>query len=132
MAFLALAIVLNEAPGYLIGWPEFWIHSLMAVCLISIVIREDHILRPVMAARPIARIGEISYGLYLYHLIGLHFGFVFGTKLGLSGISEAIVITIIYLIIAIAISEASFRTLERYFLSFKHKTPWQRAPAAGS
>lgn len=127
-AFLALALVLNATPGVLKGWPDFLMHVTMALCLMTIVLREDHVLMPLLKARPIARIGQISYGLYLYHLIGLHFGNVIGSRLGLEGMVELWTISLIYVVISIVIAEISFRTFERYFLSFKNTYP-KMAPA---
>lgn len=120
-AFLALGVVLNETPGVLRGWPDFLMHLTMALCLMSIVLREDHALMGVLRARPVARLGQISYGLYLYHLIGLHFGMEIGSRLGLEGLAELLVITALYVALSILIAEISFRTYERYFLSLKDR-----------
>lgn len=45
---------------------------LMALCVAALVMGKDRFARPFMHLRPVARIGEISYDIYLYHLIGLH------------------------------------------------------------
>ena len=121
LAFVALAVVLNETPGVLRGWPDFLMHLTMALCLMTLVLREDHALMPVLKARPIARIGQISYGLYLYHLIGLHFGNEIGSRLGLNGMAELWAISGIYLVVSLLIAEISFRTFERYFLLLKDR-----------
>ena len=34
----------------------------------SLVVREDHFARPFLTFPPIARMGVISYGMYLYHV----------------------------------------------------------------
>ena len=99
----------------------------MAVALISIVIREDNMLHPMLSWRPIARVGEISYGIYLYHLIGLHIARV---GLGVFGIVEANwVLLIVYSLISIMMAEISFRTLENWFLSYK-KDGWGKVARA--
>jgi peptidoglycan/LPS O-acetylase OafA/YrhL len=44
------------------------IFGLMTLLLGSTVVREDHVLAPLLKLRPIARIGVVSYGIYLLHL----------------------------------------------------------------
>ena len=36
------------------------------------MVREDHLARRVLAFGPIARLKMISYGVYLYHMWGIH------------------------------------------------------------
>ncbi|MBW4710772.1 acyltransferase [Roseobacter sp. YSTF-M11] len=134
VAFPALLVVLYVTPGVLTGWPNLLVHGTMAICLITIVIREDHALSGVFSWRPIARIGEISYGLYLYHLIGRHVGVEFTAQLGLDAGAEIWVSTLVFALVAVLIAEVSFQTFERYFLSFKHTKPFSfrrqaRSPA---
>ncbi len=120
LAMLALLLLyLQLGPSYLVGWPNMAMHAIMALFLVSLVIREDHVLRGPLQLRPMARLGEISYGLYLYHLFGLHVANELGTAFGLGPWS----VSALFLLFSILISEISFRTYERYFLSLKNK-PW--------
>ena len=123
VAFALLVAVLSLMPGRLTGFPNLLVHMTMALCLVTLVVREDHWLAPLLLFRPIARIGEISYGLYLYHLIARHFGVEFGKQLGLGAALEPFAITIIFMLMAIAMAEISFRTYERFFLTLKHTRP---------
>ncbi|EKE43250.1 Acyltransferase 3 [Oceaniovalibus guishaninsula JLT2003] len=122
LATFGLLLVLWQIlPGNLIGWPNLVMHLSMAACLASIVIREDHVLRPVLAFRPVARVGEISYGIYLYHLIGLH---VTNVALGTTpqaGLAADWAVFVVYTLVTIAISEVSFRTFEQAFLRLKRR-----------
>ncbi|MEL6681411.1 MAG: acyltransferase [Pseudomonadota bacterium] len=118
-SFLFVLALLQWLPADLRGWPNLVLHLAMAAALISIVIREDNVLQPIMAFSPFARIGEISYGVYLYHLIGLH---IANTVLGRFGFGDSGWIVLgIYCAISVIISEISFRTFEQYFLNLKHK-----------
>lgn len=117
--FATLLIYLQIAPADLQGWPAFGMDVLMTLCVVSLVVREDHAARGFMSFRPVARIGAISYGLYLYHLIGLHVANELTSKAGFEGMANMWVVTVIYPIISIIIAEISFRTYERYFLSMK-------------
>lgn len=113
LAFAVLGVIIAIAPPDLRGWPNLWIHLAMAACLVTLVIRDRNVLTPLLALRPIARIGEISYGLYLYHLIAL----AVVTK-ALPGLSPLAVFAV-YSLLSIAMAEISDRTLERYFRRFR-------------
>lgn len=128
ICFVIFFAVLLVMPGTLKGWPNLIVHGLMVLCLASIVLREDHVLAPPMAWGGVARIGVISYGLYLYHLIGRHIGVVLERQLGFADALAPWVQTAFYLAASIAIAELSFRTFEAYFLNLKDRKP---APATG-
>ncbi len=116
--FLLLLMLLNFLPQDVTGWPNLILHLTMATCLASIVIREDHLLRPVFTFRPIVRVGEISYGIYLYHLICLHFATVALTQVGWQ---EGLYIFVTYSLASIALAEISFRYYETPFLNLRHR-----------
>ena len=120
VALLSLLLALLQLlPEDLTGWPQLLVHLVMAMFLASVVLREDHALRPILTALPVARLGAISYGVYLYHLIGLDLTSRVLAMLGLDGILGTSLITIGYVLVTIVIAEISFRTYERYFLSLK-------------
>lgn len=118
--FPMLLTYLQMAPGNLRGWPTLGMDALMALCVAALVMREDHFARPVMLFRPVSRIGEISYGLYLYHLIGLHFAHLVVEKLELGESAHSWLVSALFPILSIIIAEISFRWFERYFLSWKN------------
>lgn len=117
---VALLGLLQVLPTDLIGWPQSVVHLAMVLFLASLVVREDNALRSVLSFRPIARIGEISYGVYLYHLIGLD---IATRLLSAAGVGQSLWISLLYVLVSIAMAEFSFRTLERFFLSFKRRGP---------
>lgn len=122
---VVLLLYLQFGPSHLVGWANVAMHGVMVLFLVSLVVREEHVLHGVLRLRPVARLGEISYGLYLYHLFGLHLANELAASLGLDLWS----VTALFVIFSIIISEISFRTYERYFLSLKDK-PWASAKAA--
>jgi peptidoglycan/LPS O-acetylase OafA/YrhL len=65
---LALLVSLELLPEAKQGWSEVVTFLLMMLLLGSTVVREDHVLAPLLKWRPIARIGVVSYGIYLLHL----------------------------------------------------------------
>ena len=118
---VGLLALLEMLPGDLTGWPELSVHLGMAAFLASVVIQENHVLRPILTARPVVRIGAISYGIYLYHLIGLDIATRLAARAGLNPDTTpgAIWITVGLVLISLLIAEISFRTYERFFLSLK-------------
>lgn len=127
-AFFGLACVIQFTPADVTGLPNLAIHAMMCLSLVSIVVREDHLLRPVLAFRPVARVGEISYGIYLYHLFALHAV----TQIAkVAGLGPSFVF-LAYTLLSILVAEMSFRTVEAYFLKLKNRRPLAaRAPAQG-
>ncbi|MBT8424509.1 MAG: acyltransferase [Silicimonas sp.] len=120
---LALMAAWQFLPVDLLGWPGLVMHLLMAGVLTGLVLREDHVLADALRWRPVARVGEISYGLYLWHLFGLHIGFEAAKYLGFQGLVAGWVALPIYLAAAVVIAEISFRWFESYFLRLKSKSP---------
>lgn len=119
LMLVAVLLTLQMTPAYLVGWPNLLVHTVMTCFLISIVVREDHIFAGVLAWRPVARVGEISYGLYLYHLFGLHFANGLAGALQLEGDFAVWFVTVAFVVISLILSEISFRTYEAYFLNLK-------------
>ncbi|MBT8171088.1 acyltransferase family protein [Falsiruegeria litorea] len=117
--FTTLLILIQMLPADMTGWPNLILHLAMASCLASIVIREDHQLRCVFEWSPFIRVGEISYGVYLYHLIGLHIATLILAKLGTD---EGWIIFLVYSAISICIAELSFRLYETRFFKLRYKT----------
>ena len=70
LAALALLAATLCYPGADIsGWPRLSIQIAMLILLASCVVRENHVLAPFLTMRSLARIGAVSYGMYLYHLL---------------------------------------------------------------
>ena len=117
-------MLLEVLPDDLRGLPNLVLHLTMAVALATLVMREDNGLAPAMRWRPVARIGEISYGIYLYHLLALHVATV---ALGKLGMTAAPTVLVTYTLLSILVSEVSDRTLERFFRRFRNRGPGARS-----
>lgn len=128
--FAALCVFWHFSPVDLRGWPNLVMHLLMAAILASLVLREDSYAAPVLKLRPIVRIGVISYGLYLWHLIGRHIGVEFAAALGLEGQGAAWAAMPVYVAASIVIAEISFRYYESYFLAMKTRKT-KKGPVSG-
>lgn len=128
--FALILLCLAILPADLRGWPNLVLHILMALTLTALVVSERNGLAEVMQIRAVARIGQISYGIYLYHLIALH---ITGMALPRLGLDHGWVVFIAYYAISIAMAEISFRTLERYFMRFRNRPKFtQYSPPEGA
>ncbi len=67
-ASLALANLPTPEP---FSSPRLLVQLLFALLVASCVVREDHGLAPLLHLRPLARIGVVSYGIYLLHMFAL-------------------------------------------------------------
>ncbi|MFI5316434.1 MAG: acyltransferase family protein [Myxococcota bacterium] len=114
---LALVVALSALPAADIsGWHRLLIQSAIAALLCTCVVRKDHGLRRLLEFPPIARVGVISYGVYLYHPFARH-----AAVLLLDAISVRVPLALFAtcLALTIAMSEVSYRYYETPFLRMK-------------
>lgn len=126
LCLAAVFIALAGFPGALEGWPNLVVHGAMTATVIALVMREDNGLARAFQFRPVARIGQISYGIYLYHLFSHTAMLVLFPQLGLEGRWGLFFFA--YYALTILVAEISFRTYEAWFLSLRHK-PFRRVAA---
>lgn len=117
---LLLVALLWFFPRVLEGWPQFAVHLTMVWILACLVVREDHLFQPILQWKPFARIGKISYGVYLLHLVGLSIALEMAEFAGFT--KGSAVHILLYLVLTYILAEISFRTFEQYFLSLRHKS----------
>jgi peptidoglycan/LPS O-acetylase OafA/YrhL len=119
---LALAVAAASVPGEDIsGAPRLALQALFGALVAACVLREDNGLRPALTAQPFARIGAVSYGIYLLHLLAMRAAELVGARLG--GLPPAAHFALT-LALSWLLAEASFRTFERWFL--RRKDAWSR------
>jgi peptidoglycan/LPS O-acetylase OafA/YrhL len=121
--FLLLALLFATCelrPEVNLGWTKLTVHLLLMLLLGSLVIREDHFARPILTFPPIARMGVVSYGVYLYHVaiieavrIGLGHFHADGMNRGL----QFLLVTAA----TVAVAEVSYRLIEQPFLRIKER-----------
>jgi peptidoglycan/LPS O-acetylase OafA/YrhL len=116
---LGIFISLEALPPVLAGWPNVILHGLMALTLASLVVREDHAMKLLAQNRLVKRIGQISYGTYIWHMCGLHIATQLSLALSLEGSVGKIFLMITFVFSAIIIGELSYRFFESYFLQLK-------------
>ncbi|MBR9649789.1 acyltransferase [Thalassobius aquimarinus] len=111
---LAVLLSLQFLPFDLNGWPNLVLHMAMMLTLASLVVREDNGLFAVLGWGPVRRIGQVSYGIYLYHLFALHFATV---GLAALGVVNGWAIFVCYTAVSVLIADLSFRLFETRFLA---------------
>jgi peptidoglycan/LPS O-acetylase OafA/YrhL len=90
----------------------------MTATLAALVLREDNAGLRLLRLPLIARVGAISYGIYLYHLIALD---IANRAFGLAGVANDWALLAAYSLLSVLIAEISFRTLEAWFRRFRPK-----------
>lgn len=122
--FLAIVGFVSSLGQTYQGLPRLILHLLLLLGLASVVVREDHWARAILTFSPIARLGMISYGIYLYHasILDLMKRITHGA---LSPRSLFFVVTMV----TVAVAELSFRFFETRFLLLRRKFGVSRDPS---
>jgi peptidoglycan/LPS O-acetylase OafA/YrhL len=121
--FLVLCNALPVLPNEL-GWPRLALQLSLLLLLASCVVAENHVLRGLLTWRPLARIGVISYGMYLYHMWVLHFTHILLARLPLRVPGSRLILCLLG---TLAVAELSYRLYEAPFLSLKKRFTGARA-----
>lgn len=90
----------------------------MALLVAACVVREDHWLAPILRSRPLVSIGQVSYGIYLMHMLVVNVVEKVLAKVGID--SRAVVFPAAFFAVW-GVAWLSFRYFESIFLRFKHK-----------
>jgi len=114
-----LVLACSHPAADISGWPRFAIHWTLVVLVASCVIRERHTLARPLALWPLQRIGAVSYGIYLYHLLVRH-GVVKAMKV--QGASSEVVVFVATALGTWFVAELSYCLFEARFLALK--TRW--------
>jgi peptidoglycan/LPS O-acetylase OafA/YrhL len=132
LGLLALMLALAAFwPGDLSGPGRLSIQVSMMLALGALVVREDHWCQPLMKFAPLAFLGIISYGVYLYHMWAIHplrLGFV---RLGWGARGTAFFCA--SLVVSAVVAGLSFRFIELPLLRLKSRFSAEGAePAPGA
>jgi peptidoglycan/LPS O-acetylase OafA/YrhL len=115
---VALVLYSNVLPGEIRGAWRLGVHVLMIGLLAACVVREDHGLHRLLTLAPIARIGALSYGIYLLHQICLTVAQKVLGKVGLAHPLPDFILGFAFVWIA---AELSYRHYESRFLKLKDR-----------
>jgi peptidoglycan/LPS O-acetylase OafA/YrhL len=115
-----LVAICEVAPGKLNGWPRLMIQLSLVAVLASLVVREDHYARRILACAPMARLGVISYGIYLYHTWVIWVLTMAVHRLGFSLVSPSLMFLLVTAM-TVLVAELSFRLIEQPLLHVKER-----------
>jgi len=119
VAALGLVVLAASHPAEdLSGLPRIGIHVAMAVLVAACVVREQHALVPVLSAWPMRRIGTVSYGIYLYHMLTWYFVDVATRR---AGLESQLVFFVANTLASWLVAELSFRWFESPVLALKSR-----------
>jgi peptidoglycan/LPS O-acetylase OafA/YrhL len=125
IALAIVALALCYPGSDISGWPRLVIHGALAVLLAACVIREKHALAPLLSWWPIRRIGMVSYGIYLYHLVVY---WPAAKLLALFGVHSKFLLFVLVGAGSWVTAELSYRFLEQKFLMLKRRySPVERS-----
>jgi peptidoglycan/LPS O-acetylase OafA/YrhL len=112
-----LVALIVFAPADISGLPRLLIQLVMTLVLGALVVREDHWARPVLIFPPLAYVGMISYGMYIYHLVVIHPVRIGFERLG--GNLASFSFFVAALIACTAVAGLSYRFIEQPLLKLK-------------
>lgn len=111
-----LLVAVNIPQEDIRGPLRLTIQLLMALFLGSCVVREDHQLRTFLNWQPLARIGAVSYGIYLFHMFLQPIALALLTRFGWVRPEAIFLLT---LTMSLLVAEASYVLFETRFLKLK-------------
>ncbi len=116
IAGVLVLLACNHPADDISGFPRMMIHLSLVAFLAACVTRERHVLAPVLRLWPIRRIGAVSYGIYLYHLLARH---VVKAGMKFAGIDSQVLFFLATAAGAWMVAELSYRFYESRFLALK-------------
>ncbi|MBI2512291.1 MAG: acyltransferase [Opitutae bacterium] len=90
----------------------------LALLVAACVVREDNDLARVLRLRPVAWIGTVSYGMYLFHMVAVN---LVRRAASATGVTSPYVDFLGGTLLALALATASYLTYERFFLWLKER-----------
>jgi peptidoglycan/LPS O-acetylase OafA/YrhL len=113
-----IIVVLSYSAADMSGWPRIAVHWAMLALVASCVVPETNVLAPLLHLWPMRRIGVVSYGMYLYHLLVMHFVL---KGLNAAGTINGFTAFVGTALATWAVAELSYRFFESPFLALKKR-----------
>ncbi len=115
-----LLVLFNLPIADISGTTRLLIQLAMTGFVATAVLQEQHLLEPVFRWKPLLRLGIVSYGVYLFHMLVVAVGAAVLRRLGLAD-SGSLILFVIVLIGTYIIAEISFRFYETPFIRLKKR-----------
>lgn len=100
-----------------------FIHEVISIITAGIIIGQINIKKRVvnLDSKPLQFLGEISYGIYIFHPIMIALSIWLKAQLNIHGLSEHIFVYLSSIILTIAIAYFSYNLIEKHFINMKHR-----------
>lgn len=115
--FVMLLLLIYFSPQDISGFPRLMMQFIMMVWLASLVMHKNNIMSYLLDAKLVSRIGETSYGIYLYHMLAFAASRILIEKLDIH--IWGYELFIIGGLMVILIAELSYRYYEKPFMEMK-------------
>ncbi len=115
---VVLVVLTNFLPDDIRGWGRLSVHLVMLFLLASCVVNEGNGLHRVLSWKPIARIGTLSYGIYLLHQVALA---VAGKGLERVHWRHPVIEFLVGGMLTCVLAELSYRFYESRFLTLRDR-----------
>jgi peptidoglycan/LPS O-acetylase OafA/YrhL len=112
---LLLVVVVASLYAEGLGWRLF-AYLAMTLLVGACVVDEEHSLAPLLRARPVASVGQVSYGIYLLHMLVVN---AVEKALGRAGVRAPAAVFPAELLAVWGVAWLSFRYYESRFLALK-------------
>jgi len=116
LAAVLVVLACSHPSRDLTGWPRILIHWSLLLLVASCVLRDRHLATPVLESWPMRRIGAVSYGIYLYHLLVRH-GVDAASRA--TGLRSDLLLFAATAVASWGVAELSYRLFESRFLALK-------------
>ena len=115
---VAIVLTCSLSPGDITGLPRLSIQVLMALLVGSVVANEKNSLVSLLCIRPVARIGAISYGIYLFHIHGI---VVAQKVIDRFDEQSKLAVFVLAYVVTVVVAEISYRWYEAPILRLKSR-----------
>jgi peptidoglycan/LPS O-acetylase OafA/YrhL len=105
-------------PGQRHPWPALATHVLMTLFLAACLVRPRNPLAPILNFKPIAYVGVVSYGIYLYHM---HLRHVCVALMHLFGTASPWLTFVLMTAASIGVASLSYHLLELPILAYRSR-----------
>lgn len=99
--------------------PPAVLHVGLALLVVVCVIREDHLLAPLLKLPVLRYLGEVSYGMYLLHMLCKNAAAKLLKLVGLP--VDSVWLFLVSTVLTVVVARLSFRYFESYFLALKER-----------
>jgi peptidoglycan/LPS O-acetylase OafA/YrhL len=129
-AIAIVTLLIANIEGDLRGWPRLMFHVSVAALIALVVISPKSMVVRALEWKPLAHIGIVSYGVYLFHMLVLH---MVNRVVDVTMLNYPLVIFISAMVFCVGLATISYKLFELPLMGFKgHILRFVKSPLAGA